>query len=594
MPLIRRLRDAARRASDVVPAPRGDALRTLGRDLLRDARDLVVGKEPLVPAKGRREPAIDYGRLRHARAALGRGDPDAALVETAAILAEHPTSRRALTLQRDAQFARGDQSARLETVTRLRRLVDSPQLAAETVRITTRLRESDRRWTPWVPGPKRPVTPRSPDVVLHLLKESLPYRQTGFSLRSQQNLLAAVAVGLEPVVVTQPGFPRDLGLTEVTARDDVAGIVHHRLDLGPGYTDVPVDARLETWAWLASRIARRERPAIVHAGSGHSGYDAALVGLAVATHIERPFVYEVRSFFETTWTSIPGIAETGEPHHRRAAQELRVMLAADAVITIADTMRDELVRRGVPDERIHVAYNGVEPSSLGEVPSPDEVAALRASLGLGECFVIGYISNLDHPREGHEVLLQATRRLRDGGRDVACLIVGDGGRRAELEALAGRLGVTDRVVFTGRVPNAEVGRYYAAIDAFVVPRIDELAARLVTPLKPFEAMALGRPMLVSDLPALTEIAPHEVRGLVFPAGDAAGLAAMVERSMDRGDERAALAEAARSWVLAERTWRANGPRLREAYAAASERFAARRSAARRSAAGAASRRDGRG
>ena len=482
-----------------------------------------------------------------------------------------------MTLQRDAQFARGDQSARLETVTRLRRLADSPQLAAETVRITTRLRESDPRWTPWVPGPTRPVTPRSPDVVLHLLKESLPYRQTGFSLRSQQNLLAAVAVGLEPVVVTQPGFPRDLGLTEVPARDEVAGIAHHRLDLGPGYADVPVDARLETWAWLAARVAREERPAIVHAGSGHRGYDAVLVGLAVAAHIERPFVYEVRSFFEATWTSGGRFAETGEPYHRRLAQERRCLLAADAVITIADTMRDELISRGVPAERIHVAYNGVEPTALGEA-SADDVAALRASLGLEGRHVIGYVSNLDHPREGHEVLLQATRQLRDRGREVACLLVGDGGRRAELEALAGRLGITDRVVFTGRVANAEIGRYYAAIDAFVVPRIDELAARLVTPLKPFEAMALGRPMIVSDLPALTEIAPHEVRGLVFPAGDATGLAAMVERSMDRADERLALAEAGRSWVLTERTWRANGPRLREAYAAASERFAARQTA----------------
>jgi glycosyltransferase involved in cell wall biosynthesis len=555
-------------------------LRTLGRDVVRDTRDLVVGQEPLVPVKGRREPAIDYGRLRRARAALERGDPAAALAETAAILTEHPTSRRALTLQRDAQFARGDQTARLETVTRLRRLADSPQLAAETVRITTRMRESDPRWTPWVPGPVRPIEPRSPDVVLHLLKESLPYRQTGFSLRSQQNLQAAVAVGLEPVVVTQPGFPRDLGVTEVPAWEQVDGIVHHRLDLGPGYRDVPMDARLETWSWLAARIAHEEGPAIVHAGSGHSGFDAALVGLAVAAHIQRPFVYEVRSFFESTWTSNPAIAETGEPHHRRLAQELRVMLAADAVITIADTMRDELVRRGVPAERIHVAYNGVDPDALGPVPSPDEVATLRASLGLGERFVVGYISNLDHPREGHEVLLEATRRLRDRGRDVACLLVGDGGRRAELEALAGRLGITDRVVFTGRVPNVEVGRYYAAIDAFVVPRINELAARLVTPLKPFEAMALGRPMIVSDLPALTEIVPDGARGLVFPAGSVDGLAAAIERSIDRPDERTALAEAGRAWVLSERTWRANGPRLRAAYAAAEARFETRRVARR--------------
>jgi glycosyltransferase involved in cell wall biosynthesis len=574
VPLIRRLRGAARRALSVVPAPRGDALRTLGRDVLRDARDLAVGQEPLVPAKARREPTIDYGRLRRAAAALERGDTDTALTETAAILEEHPTSRRALRLRRDALVRRGDESERLRTVSRLRRIEDDRQLSHESAMITSRLRETDPRWLPRVPGPVRPVTPRADGVVLHLLKESLPYRQTGFSLRSQQTLLTSVAVGLEPVVVTQPNFPRDLGVADAPASDEVGGIRHHRLDLGPDYVKVPVDTRLEDYAWLAARIARQERPDIVHAGSGHSGYDGALVGLAVAAHIARPMVYEVRSFFETTWTRDEAIAETAERHHRRAAQELRCMLAADAVITIADTMRDELVARGVPSERIHMAYNGVDPDALG-APDASDVLRLRASLGLGERFVIGYISNLDHPREGHEILLRATRQLRDRGRDVACLLVGDGGRRAELEALAKRLGIADRVVFTGRVPSSEVGRYYGAIDAFVVPRIDERAARLVTPLKPFEAMALGRPILVSDLPALTEIVPHEVRGLVFPAGDADGLAALVERSMDRTDERAALAEAGRSWVLAERTWRSNGPRLLVAYDAARERFAAR-------------------
>lgn len=573
MPLPRLIRGVIRRAAALAPAPRGDALRTLGRDVLRDARDLVVGQEPL-QVKGRREPRIDFVRLRRAQAALERGDPDAALLQTAAILAEHPDSRRALTVQREAQFRRGDMTARLQTVHRLRRLADAPHLAAETDRLVARLRETDPRWLPRVPGPVRPTVPRSRDVVLHLIKESLPYRQTGFSLRSQQNLLASVAAGLEPVVVTQPGFPRDQGVTDAAPRDVVAGIVHHRLDLGPGYADLPIDAQMEAFAWLAARVARDERPAIIHAGSGHRGSEIALVGMAVAAHIARPLVYEVRSFFEAAGTPDGATAETSEPYRRRLAQELRAMLAADAVITIADTMRDELVRRGVPAERIHVAYNGVDPDALGPV-APGDVVERRRSLGLADRFVIGYVSNLDHRREGHETLLRATRRLVDAGRDVACLLVGDGKRRAELEALATRLRLGDRAVFAGRVPNNEVARSYAAIDAFVVPRIDEPAARLVTPLKPFEAMALGRPMLVADLPALIEIVPHEVRGLVFPPGDAEALAALVGRTMDRPEERSALADAGRTWVLAERTWRANGPRLREAYAAATARFEAR-------------------
>jgi glycosyltransferase involved in cell wall biosynthesis len=179
--------------------------------------------------------------------------------------------------------------------------------------------------------------------------------------------------------------------------------------------------------------------------------------------------------------------------------------------------------------------------------------------------VIGYISNLDHPREGHETLIEATARLIEAGRDVACLIVGDGRRRQRLEALAASSGVADRVVFTGAVPHDEVPAMYALLDAFVVPRRDERAARLVTPLKPFEAMAMARPMIVADLPALTEIAPDGERSLTYPAEDAAALAAAVERLMDDTQLATRLGEAGRAWVIKERTWASNGPRWSSIY-----------------------------
>ena len=89
---------------------------------------------------------------------------------------------------------------------------------------------------------------------------------------------------------------------------------------------------------------------------------------------------------------------------------------------------------------------------------------------------------------------------------------------------------------------------YALLDAFVVPRRDERAARLVTPLKPFEAMAMARPLIVADLPALTEVAPDGERSLAYRAEDAAALAAAVERLMDDPALAARLGEAGREWV----------------------------------------------
>ncbi|HEY6739759.1 MAG TPA: glycosyltransferase, partial [Actinopolymorphaceae bacterium] len=181
---------------------------------------------------------------------------------------------------------------------------------------------------------------------------------------------------------------------------------------------------------------------------------------------------------------------------------------------------------------------------------------LRRKLGLTGSFTLGYVSNLAHPREGQEVLIQAVAAMRREGRRVTGLIVGDGNRRAELERLAARVGVGRHVVFTGSVPFDQVAAYYAQIDLFVVPRVDDRAARMVSPMKPFEAMAMRVPLLLADLPALAEIAGRdpEARARLFPVGDAAALAREAGRLMDRPGELTRLVETAAVWVAAERSW----------------------------------------
>ncbi|HEX5827372.1 MAG TPA: glycosyltransferase, partial [Candidatus Limnocylindrales bacterium] len=78
-------------------------------------------------------------------------------------------------------------------------------------------------------------------------------------------------------------------------------------------------------------------------------------------------------------------------------------------------------------------------------------------------------------------------------------------------------------------------------------------------------MALGLPLVVSDLPALREIVDPPRRGLVAAPGDPVALADAIERLMDDEPTRTRIAAAARDWVLSERTWASNGPRYRAAY-----------------------------
>ena len=123
------------------------------------------------------------------------------------------------------------------------------------------------------------------------------------------------------------------------------------------------------------------------------------------------------------------------------------------------------------------------------------------------------------------------------------------------------------MLFTGRVPHAQVQRYYELIDVLAYPRHRMRLTELVTPLKPLEAMAQGRMFVASDVGGHRELVRDGETGFLFPAGDAAALAAAIERvlaSRDRWDE---VLGNARRFVEAERTWARSVARYADVYRA---------------------------
>lgn len=437
-----------------------------------------------------------------------------------------------------------------------------PKLESQARQQLGRWRETDADWSPTISVPVSPVTDPVTGRVLHVLKISMPHRQSGYSVRSLYSLTAEAEAGLEPVGVTALDFPEPAPAGASVQEEVVSGIRHLRLVRQDVPANQPWDAYLDDWATALAPVVAAERPELVHVHSGHRGYDAALVGLAAARATGLPLVYEVRGFFESLWTSDAEWAEHGEVYQRRFDTERRCMLAADAVVTLSESMRSEIVSRGVPAAKVHVVPNGVQT----DVFTPRERRAdLVGQHGLEGKFVFGYVSNLDHWREGHELLVDAAVALRDRGVDAVALIVGDGRRREELERYVDERGARDLVVFTGRVPHEDVLDHYALYDVFVIPRVDERAARLVTPLKPFEAMAAGIPLVTSDLEALREITGEGTRGRYFTTGDAGSLAEVLAGLEADPEARAALARTARDWVVAERQWASNGTRYRAIY-----------------------------
>ncbi len=508
---------------------------------------------------GRDASATPRTALRAARLCLELGDPGAAeRILTTRSIADDDISGLLLQTELDWQLGRYQRTA--DGAARLLELRPGDRDAARLLGwARSELTVLTPGWRPAITGPARAIVPIK-GRVLHLLTNSLPYRQAGYTVRSQDVGRCQLEVGLDPQMATRAGFPRSAGIRGAPIQEVVDGLTYWRLapDLSPGTgpTDI-VTRTVEAGSLLVERL----RPAVLHPATNFINAQAAL---ALRDRYGTPVVYEVRGFLEETWRSrISG--DVGDSDRYRAARivETAVMREADAVVTLSETMRtDILARGGIDADRIVVVPNAVDATRF--VPGPrDEALATR--LGLGNDPIIGYISSFT-AYEGIVYLIEATAELLRRGRRVRCLLVGDGEERSALEDAARTSGLTDRtVIFTGRVDRAAVQDYYRLVDIFVVPRTNDRVSQLVTPLKPYEAMAMERALVVSGVGALLEVVADGETGLVFRPEDPINLADVLEPLLDDPAERTRLGQAARRWVVANRSWHQNGARYRALY-----------------------------
>lgn len=428
------------------------------------------------------------------------------------------------------------------------------------------LADLDDSWLPVLP-PQQAYEP-NPSTILHLFKVIYPDESSGGAVRGTSIVEAQARAGLQPVVCMPLNSPRpDVEPSRGDGIDEVnrSGV----LIAYPYYPGMdrkkiaPADLlSIETVLW--NRIARRHRAGLVHAASGFRGYENALKGVSLARANNLPLLYEVRSFHEHTWRPISARRMGDSVTKLRILQENRCMAAADAVATISQAMVEKLIERGVPEDRLILVPNAIDP--IFETLAPqDEVAALRQRHGIYGKTTIGYISNFSQ-REGHGILLDAFTRLVAEGRDFYLVMVGDGPERANILKKVEKRKLSGRVILPGNVDHSQVRGWYHAIDLFVVPRIPDFASDYVTPLKPFEAMSQGIPLVISERPVTAEIAgAARDRASVFPAGDSDALAELIGSELDDPGKLQARAARAREWVMAERVWSNVVRRYEDAY-----------------------------
>ncbi len=441
----------------------------------------------------------------------------------------------------------------------LKALLARPQLSRSMKSVMNRrlsdavgkLGQYDANWRPAMPEPPVPSTPVAENLVTTLWVNALPEIQSGYTLRSRSVALGLQGAGLRIQAVTAAGFPQGSRRLDRPERRPLGNLDVWRIG-GTG-TDLSPD---ELGAATATGLAR----VIDESGSGvlisTTPYLTAATALAVARSRKRKMIYEVRGFLEETWVSRAGVgADTSELYQRWRDAETRTMRNADAVVTLSDGMRDEIVARGIPGDRVFVVPNGVDVSSFTP-QAPD--SALSAQLGIPAGVpVLGYIGSLVQ-YEGIPDLVRAAALLRDQGVDFRLLIVGSGADAGRISSAIQEADLGGLVMMPGRVPHAEVRRYHSLIDLFVVPRTADRVCQLVTPLKPYEAMAMGRCVVASDVAAIRQVVREGETGRLATPENPADLARVLRELIEAPEVRVKLGQTAQEWVRRERSWEAIG------------------------------------
>lgn len=382
--------------------------------------------------------------------------------------------------------------------------------------------------------------------ILHVLDHSIPLH-SGYTFRTLSILREQSRLGWTTFHLTSP----KQGKT-TNAFDDVDNLRFYRTPTETGaLAQIPVGRELVLMKGLEKRlaeVARAVRPDIIHA---HSPVLNAFPAIRVGRELGIPVAYEIRAFWEDAAVD-HGTTREGSLRYRISRRlETRAIRMVDHVFTICEGLRSDIAARGIPSEKITVIPNAVDVDSFAPDGAPDEI--LKAQLGLSGCTVVGFIGSF-YAYEGLDLLLDAFPLILFQLPDVRILLVGGGPQEEALKAQAQRLGVADKVVFAGRVPHADVQRYYDLVDVLAYPRHSMRLTELVTPLKPLEAMAQGRLLVASDVGGHRELIRDGETGMLFHAGSATSLAATIMKLMAKSEYWPEIRASGRQFVEQERTW----------------------------------------
>ena len=393
--------------------------------------------------------------------------------------------------------------------------------------------------------------------ILHVLDHSIPLH-SGYTFRTAALLREQRALGWETFHVTSP----KQGVSSV-AEETVDGLSFFRTPPAQGMgVNWPVMGEWQLMRALEARIeevANQIKPDIIHA---HSPVLNAMPALSVGCKLEIPVVYEIRAFWEDAAVDHGTTREGSLRYRLTRALETSAIRRANHVFTICEGLRADIVARGISASHVTVIPNAVDVETFQLAQPADP--ALQEKWGLKGRTVIGFIGSF-YAYEGLDLLVAALPDVIKAHPNACLLLVGGGPQEAALKAQVQSLGLTQHVIFTGRVPHAEVNRYYDLIDMLAYPRHSMRLTELVTPLKPLEAMAQGHLFVASDVGGHKELIEHGKNGWLFKADDRAALSQAIVDMLAHPERWPLMKANGREFVESVRNWRNSVANYRAPY-----------------------------
>lgn len=383
--------------------------------------------------------------------------------------------------------------------------------------------------------------------IIHIFDHSLPI-QDGYSTRSWSILQQQVALGWDVLPVTGP--------RQHSEKDDiqvVSGMAFYRTSCAKSiWEKIPVFRQLWTIKLIYSRLVSLIStcfPDVIHAHS------PALNGVAAyfaARRFSLPMVYEVRAFWEDAAVDQGTSTENGWRYRLTRAMENFVLRRAEKVTVICEGLRHDIESRRLNLLPVKVIPNSVDYDLLSIPLLRDEQLAISYELALGK--TIGFVGSF-YEYEGLDLLVRAMPELIKNDPDIRLLLVGGGIHEVSLRADVAKLGISRNVIFAGRIPFDQVGRFYSVIDVLAYPRKSLRLTELVTPLKPLEAMAQNKVFVASDVGGHRELVTDGETGVLFKAGDVNALVDAIKALMKDLVLQSRLRNNGSAFVREQRNWR---------------------------------------